>query len=57
MISLSYKGTLKLLDRINKDYDCHPMSWKDSLVDRVKVLVKSSVCIHVYHDKNLGLPI
>ena len=37
MVSLSHKGTLNLLDRMNEKFDSLPKSWKASLAHRVQV--------------------
>ena len=39
MMSLSHKGTLNLLDRMNEKFDSLPKSWKTSLAHRVLVRV------------------
>ena len=45
MICMSHKGTLNLIDRIGKDYDGLPKSWKDDLVHRIEVCVLKMVLV------------
>ena len=46
MISLSYSGTMKLIDCISKDHDIEVQFWSDNLLSSLKVVKSFSVFAH-----------
>ena len=45
MLCLSHKGTLNAVDKITKDYDALPQSWRESILQHLPVSTSYIVAV------------